>query len=139
MSGYSPFEKVVKQLADDQIAEIFNTWNMKPDGDREVNEWTIQDLLEEFGANATTIRSPNDIIKFFKARKANEQINWKNEIEKKAKTPRQKAIDQLEKEIEQKTRELMKLQQEEKEFNERYKENWKDIEWVIDNYESGNT
>ena len=112
---------------------------MKPDGDREVNEWTIQDLLEEFGANATTIRSPNDIIKFFKARKANEQINWKNEIEKKAKTPRQKAIDQLEKEIEQKTRELMKLQQEEKEFNERYKENWKDIEWVIDNYESGNT
>ena len=33
----------------------------------------------------------------------------------------------------------MKLQQEEKEFNERYKENWKDIEWVIDNYESGNT
>ena len=118
MSQYSPFEKVVKQLADDQIAEIFNTWNMKPDGDREVNEWTIQDLLEEFGANATTIRSPNDIIKFFKARKANEQINWKNEIEKKAKTPRQKAIDQLEKEIEQKTRELMKLQQEEKEFNE---------------------
>ena len=98
MSENSPFEKVVKQLADDQIDGIFNIW-------------TIQDLLEEFGANATTLRSPNDVIKFFKARKANEQINWKNEIEKKAKTQRQKAIDQLEKEIEQKTRVHMKLQQ----------------------------
>ena len=139
MSGYSPFEKVVKQLTDDQIEQIFNIWNLKPVGDREVDEWSIQDLLGDFGANETTIRSPNDVISFFEAHKANEQINWKNEIKKKAKTPRQKAIDQLEKEIEQKTRELMKLQQEEKEFNERYKENWKDIEWVIDNYESGNT
>ena len=133
------YRKVIDNLTDEEINDILKAWEVEPTDNRKINEEIISDVLEAYDADPEKMKTSKDIIKAYFENEEEFKKDWKAEIRARAKTPRQKEIDRLQREIETKTRELMKLRQEEKEFNERYKENWKDIEWVIDNYQSGNT
>ena len=55
--------------------------------------------------------------------------DWRHQISVYKKTDRQKQIAKLERELEQKRRELTKLRQEEKEWQEEYAKEWKDLTW----------
>ena len=95
--------------------------------------------------DTTTFESKDDLlINFFDIEPDKEPVvkqnDWRDEIKLFNKTERQKQIDKLEHELEKKTRELIKLRQEEKEWQEEYKKEWNDAyKWNIDNYKSGST